>query len=425
MNRLKISAAGIVLATLTGVAHADTNYSFGAKVEALYDSYSKEFLSCWREGTYENCSYAPKMWEGENYVRGDVLHDLTDDLSLIGRAQVGYYYHNSWYTSSPGVAVTAGTGENNPNNPTATLLAFEDTWVGLKDARYGTVKLGRGLNPRMQALEGSYTTDLGGKEMLRKMIGYDSPVLVGNRSNGLKISYALYKGALMRKEIREYDSNDEAQMSRVEPTGNSILLDATLRSKLNVKFAYYRERVAAREHYPKGNLDGVTVGSTVIPNTGAMTAAHGPALLASYEFSHGRLGLSSSRNTIDKVAMVNPNLASVGYNSQTNTLIISAWYDRWSLWSTFSKSKYRMSDTDFITPSNDWLYSNNTFDFYQYKAEITYDMMKHTKAVVGAELKKMTFYNSPIAGGMCQSGMTNPCYNPRGYKVFSGLRWTY
>jgi predicted porin len=432
MNRLKLSAAGIVLASLTGVAHADTNYSLGAKVEALYTSYSKEFLSCWREGYQGNCSYAPKTWEGENYVRGDVVHDLTDDLTLIGRAQAGYYYHNAWYTRSPGVSVTPGTGQNNPDNPTASQLAFEDTWVGLKDARYGTVKLGRGLNPRMQALEGTYTTDLGGKEMLTKMISYDSPMVIGDRSNGIKFSYALYKGALMRKEIRQYDANDQAQMSRVEPTGNSILLDATLRTKLNVKFAYYKERFAARDHYYNGHLDGqgVILGSTdytVIPKTGAMTAAHGPALLASYEFSHGRLGFSSSRNNIDKVAMVDPTFPSVGYKSQTNTLIISAWYDRWSLWSTFSKSKYRMSDTDFITPSNDWLYSNNTFDYSQYKAEISYEMMKNTKAIVGAEFKRMTFYNSSIASGMCQSGMTNPnpCYNPRGYKVFSGLRWTY
>jgi hypothetical protein len=97
------------------------------------------------------------------------------------------------------------------------------------------------------------------------------------------------------------------------------------------------------------------------------------------------------------------------------------------LWSTISKSKYRLSDTDFINSSNDWLYSNNTFDFYQYGSEISYELLKNTKVVVGVDFKRMTFYNSPIAGGMCQSNMTtpNPCYNPRGYKVFSGLRWTY
>ena len=427
MNRLTLNAAGIVLATLACAAHADTNFSSGAKIEALYTSFSKEYLSCWRDGTQKDCSYAPKLWQGESYARGGVVHDLTDDLSLIGQAQAGYYQHNSWYTRSPGVPAT---GQSDQNNATASLLAFEDTWVGLKDARYGTVKLGRGLNPRMQALEGTYTTDLGGKEMLQKMISYDSPMVVGDRSSGIKFSYALYKGALMRKEIRKYDANDQAQMSRVEPTGNSILLDATLRSKLNVKFAYYKERVAARDSYYQGHLDGlgVTVGPsayTVIPKTGAMTAAHGPALRASYEFSHGRIGFSSSRNNIDKVAMVDTAFPSVGYKSQTNTLYISAWYDRWSLWSTISKSKYRLSDIDFINSSNDWLYSNNTFDFYQYGGEISYELLKNTKAVVGVDFKRMTFYNSPIAGGMCASGMTNPCYNPHGYKVFSGLRWTY
>lgn len=418
MNRLTLNAAGIALAALAGFAHADTNFSKSVRVEALYSGYSKEYLNCWNNGNPDTCANAPHLWQGDSYMRGGVSHDLSDDMTLIGQVQLSYYLNNARYTRSQGVK----TGDPHEYDPTATLLEVEDTWGGLKDERYGVVKLGRGLNPRMLALEGGFTTDLGGKEMLEKMISYDSPVLAGDRNTGIKVSYALYKGAHMRKEIRKYDSNDQAQMSRVEPTGHSILLDATLRTKLNVKFAYYKERFAARDNYPDGNLDGS-------PGTGAMTSAHGPALKVSYDFGHGRIGFSASRNTVDKVAMVTPSYPGVGFNSRTNTLFFGLWNERWSLWSTVSKSMYRLSDTDFLynplTAGSEWIYSNTTRDIYSYGGEISYEFMKNTRAVVGVDFRKYTFYNSPIGSGMCSSGKPNPCYNPHGYWVFSGLRWNY
>lgn len=425
MNRLTLNAAGIVLAALAGVAHADTNFSKGAKVELLYSSYSKEYLNCWNDGNMKTCANAPHLWQGDNNIHGGVTHDLNDDMTLIGQAQLSYYLNNARYTRSQGVK----TGDPHQYDPTYTMLDIEDTWVGLKHERYGVVKAGRGLNPRMLALEGGFTTDLGGKEMLEKMISYDSPVLAGDRNTGIKVSYALYKGAHMRKEMRKYDANDQAQMSRVEPTGNSILLDATLRTKLNVKFAYYKERLAARDNWPDGNLDGVIASGQLLPGTGAMTSAHGPALKVSYDFGYGRIGFSSSRNTVDKVAMVNPAYPSVGFKSQTNTMFFGLWNERWSLWSTISQSKYRLSDASFLnnslTVGHEWMYPTADRDIYSYGGEVSYEFVKNTRAVVGVDFRKYTFYGSPIANGMCTSGDTHPCYNPHGYWLFSGLRWTY
>jgi len=417
MNRLTLNAAGIMLATLAGAVHADTNYSLSGKVEALYSSYSKEFLNCWADGNREVCSNAPALLQGDNYARGNLSHDLNDDMTLIGQAQLSYYLHNARHTPSQG----ALTGDPHQYDPTLNLLVFEDTWGGLKHERYGAVKVGRGLNPRMQAIEGSFATDLGGKEMLQKMIRYDSPYLAGDRNTGIKLSYALYKGALMRKETRQYDSVDQAHMSRVEPTGNSLLLDASLRTKLNVKFAYYRERVAARDNYPGGNLDGA--------GEGAMTTAHGPALKVSRDFSHGQVGFSISRNIVDKVVMETPSYPSVGFNSRTNAIFLGLWDGHWSLWSSFSLTKYRLSDTEYLNNPQvvgyGWLYGNSTRDMYDYYAEVSYEFMKNTRAVVGAEFKRYDFFEAPNGNGMCEPGGTHPCYDPHGYWLFSGLRWTY
>ena len=88
MKRLTLNAAGIMLAALACAAHADTNFSTGAKIEALYTSFSKEYLSCWREGNQKDCSYAPKLWQGESYARGGVVHDQSSYRKTI--AQKGF-----------------------------------------------------------------------------------------------------------------------------------------------------------------------------------------------------------------------------------------------------------------------------------------------------------------------------------------------
>src|SRR5512141_1735841 len=129
MNRLKLNAAGIVLAALAGVAHADTNFSKGAKVEMLYSSYSNEYLNCWNSGNRSVCANAPHLWQGDNNVHGGVTHDLNDDMTLIGQVQLAYYLNNARYVRSKGVS-----DPNNPHeyDPTASMLGVEDTWVGLK-----------------------------------------------------------------------------------------------------------------------------------------------------------------------------------------------------------------------------------------------------------------------------------------------------
>jgi hypothetical protein len=412
-------------------ALANTEFKFSGKLEAMAATFSNDYFNCWNDGNAKNCSNQPKLILSESFLRADAAHDLNDDLVLIGRVQEGMYVHNTWYTTPNG---TPANPQYDANNPRLFYAEIEDTWLGLKDDRYGTMKVGSGINPRMQALEGDGTTTLGGYEMLDEMVSYDSPILIGESSTGVKFSYAHYHGTHMRKQIRQYDSNDQNSMNHVEPTGDSILLNGTWHGKLNVRFAYYIERYAARDSYDGGYLDGINIGTVanpiIVPNTGAMTHSHGPALRVAYEFSNARIGLSVSDNHRDKVTMENPDMPAVGYDSHINTLFVSAWTGPWGLYGKVTTAKFRISEN--VLPNNslgnyDWLYPNNTYDVFQYGGEISYEFLKNTRFVTGYDYKIMTFYNSPTAGGVCNSGQTtpNPCYNPRGYKVYTGVRWTF
>lgn len=427
MNRITPIAFGLVLTAVAPHALADTDVTFSGKLEAMVNTFSKDYNSCWNDGNARKCGHRPTYVTSESYARADGMADLTDSLTLIGRAHGAAYVNNAFYTVSKGAAEDNSTTNRYDLsfNPHDLYGEIEDTWLGLRHEDYGTVRIGRGLNPRHQALEGDYTTDLGGREMLEKMVAYDSPILIGEKGNGMSLQYAHYWGAHMRKEIRVYDDNDRSMLDDVRPQGDAILFDATLNGKLNVKFAYYEERYAAREFYPDGNLDfmgSASTPNTFTPNTGAKTRSHGPAVRATYEFGNYRIGLSVSDNRREAAIPHKTSYPSVGVRSQGATAFFSAWQGPWSLWAKVTDSRFR-PDGGSLTDGYDWVYANTTFNVFQYGGEISYEFMKGARAVGGFDYKKQTFFNSPTAGGMCDEKKSHPCYNPEGYKVFGGIRW--
>jgi hypothetical protein len=206
--------------------------------------------------------------------------------------------------------------------------------------------------------------------------------------------------------------------------GNALLIDAAWRGKLNAKLAVYRESYAAKSYYGDGVLDGtpISAGSyEVIPGSGALTHSHGIAALAIYEFTGYKLGLSASQNQRDKVTLVNDKFPTLDYKSNFVTAFMSAWQGRWGMYAKVSGARFRTENATF-TDGYDWLYANNNFDVQQVGGEVSYEFMKATKAVVGFDWRKYHFYESPDANGMCDVNKSHPCYNPKGAKVFAGIR---
>lgn len=446
MNKRLISiAVSMALAVLAGSAHAvsdpssnssaatdsvlaDADFKVSGKIDVAANSYSNDYINCWSDGK-PSCSYKSGMITSENYLRGDGAADLNDDLTVIGRLQGGLYVHNTWYDVPNNFRNPSNNSEfydskYSPTHPRPYWGEFEEAWAGLRHTKYGTLKLGKGINPRMQALEGSLVTDLGGQEMLHLMLTYESPYLIGQRGNGMKLTYAHYQGEHQRKQIRIYDANDRASMSHVAPTGDSILLDSTWNGRLGVMYAYYRERYAAREFYIGGNLDGSRdAAGNLVPNSGAMTHSHGPALRVSYSFSNGLVGWAISRNQRDKVTMTNPSFPSVGYSSLGNTVWAVGWDGPWVLYAKVTKAKFSMDGN--VPSGYSWLPSNFIYDFLNYGGDLSYEIVKDTRLYVGFDYQKRTFYNNPATGN-CTSGNTSrPCYSPQGYKITYGVRHTF
>lgn len=424
MNSLRFSiiAVGIALLTSTTFALADGEITITGKIEALYNEFSNDYYSCWNDGNAHRCRNNPQLVTSESYARADGVADLTDGLTLVGRVHGALYANNAFYTVSKGE-------ENNPSydyrltpfNPVRTHTEFEDTWVGLRHENVGTFRIGRGLNPRQQALEGDGHTDVGGREMLERMIAYDSPILIGEKGNGMSLSSAHYQGTHMRKEIRIYDIQDRQMMDAIRAEGDAILFDSTLGSKFNLKLAYYREQYAARQYYDGGPLD--YTGSTFVPNTAAKVRSHGPAVRISYEFANSRFGLSYSDNRRDAVNTGQTSYAKVAYKTQIATLYASAWSGPWSAYGRVTGGRYRVTVDGNWDNSNDWIYANNTRNVLQYGGEISYEFWKGARALIGYDYKRVDFHESPVANGICRFGEIHPCYDPEGYKVYSGIRW--
>src|SRR5512135_2376816 len=231
MNSPRFTNVFVAIALLmpASAALADGEITISGRLEVLYNKFSNDYYSCWNDGNPYRCRNNPRLFTSESYLRADGMAELSERTTLLGRAQGAYYANNAFYTVSNGK-------ENDPRydyrttpfNPITTHTELEDTWVGLRHENVGTIRLGNGLNPRQQALEGDGQTDLGGKEMLERMVAYESPFLVGEKGDGLTLSYAHYKGAHMRKEIRIYDDQDKQMMDAIRPVGDSILFDATV-----------------------------------------------------------------------------------------------------------------------------------------------------------------------------------------------------
>src|SRR5450830_506772 len=149
---------------------SETDLIFSGHIEALDTFYGKDYFSCWNDGVAAKCGRTPNLLEGSSWVRLDCARDLNDTWTLIFRGQIGTYENNAWYT----VSKAANTGANY-TDALDLRAEVEDTWLGIKHSDFGTIRAGRGLNPYQLALEGDGTTDLGGGEMLKTMVAYDSP----------------------------------------------------------------------------------------------------------------------------------------------------------------------------------------------------------------------------------------------------------
>lgn len=411
MTRATPLAMALAFAALAGTAQADTDIRTSGKFEAMLTTYGKDYYDCWNDGL-ASCRRKPTQIEGENYLRADGVTELGEDTDLIYRGQLSAYANSAWYTRSS--AVPSQVGYEKPSLHTE----LEDSWIGLRDQRFGTLRLGRGLNPWVQALQGDGTTDHGGREMLELAVMYDSPVLIGEKSHGVSFSYAHYKGTHMRKEIRVYAQGEDDSRTKVKPEGDALLIDGTWMGKFNFKVSGYREGYAARQYPETGPLDSDPSG---LPGTGALTHSKGAAVLASYEFPSFRLGASLSENRRDQVVMVNPAFPSVGYKSQVLTAFLGAWHGPWNLWGRVEQAKFGLQG-DALNAGSDWIYSNFTIDYLQAGGEISYEFVKNSRVVVGYDWKRKDFKEAPTANGMCATGKSRECYDPKGFKVFAGLR---
>lgn len=423
------TAMAMAIAALAGNAQADTDLTFSGKAEAIVTYYGKDMNGCWNDGS-ASCKKTRTRLQGDNYLRVDGVSDLSDDVTLVFRGQASAYLNNAFYT----VTEAAKGGGNSSTNfvdysdSPHVQAELEDTWVGLRHLDFGTVRAGRGLNPRMKALEGDGTTDLGGREMLDLMVAYDSPYVIGDKSHGLTFSYANYKGARMRKEIRVLHAAEEDSRNKTEPRGNSLLLDGTWFGALTTRAAIYHERYTARQWRETGRLDGIYSSDTLfpaVPGSGALTSSQGASLLASYEFSSFRVGASASRNQVNRVQMVNPAFPAVGYRSRQAAVFLSAWHGPWSLWARANFTRFSLSADTVLPEGYAWIYSNDTRDLMQVGGEVSYEFAKGTRAVVGVDVSKTDFKEAPGYGGLCAPGRSRECYDPFGAKASVGVRTNF
>lgn len=424
MNHRFPTAMALALAALAGSAQADTDLTFSGKAEAMVTKYSKDAYRCWNDGT-STCKMSPTRLEGENYLRVDGVSDLSDDVTLVFRGQVSAYLNNAFYT-----ATRAAQGGDNSNvdytNSPHIHAELEDTWVGLRHIDFGTARIGRGINPRLKAMDGDGTTDLGGREMLDLMVAYDSPYLIGEKNNGLSFSYAHYQGSRMRKEIQVLSAAEEDSRNKAKPKGHTLLIDGTWFGHLVTRAGIYHETYTAREWPFAGRLDGIYADSTAlspsVPGSGARGSSQGASLLVSYEFSSFRVGATASRNQINKVEMVNTGFPSAGYRSRQAAVFLSAWNGPWSFWSTANFIRFSLMADSVVPQGYEWLYSNNTLDGMQVKGEVSYEFTKGARAVVGVDVRKSDFKEAPGTGGLCAPGRTRECYDPFGAKGYVGVR---
>jgi hypothetical protein len=432
MNRKTVAALAALLGA-AGAAYAESDVQFAGKAEALVTKFGSDYFSCWNDGVRANCTRKPIRLQGENSLRVDGSRDLTDEFTLVYRGQLGAYVNNAWYQVSNAAAGPSSQQQANPNwsRAPAVHTDVEEAWIGVRRDAFGTIRLGKGLNPRVQAIHGDGATDLGGAEMLDAMIAYDAPYILGNKGHGLTGSFAHYQGEHMRKQIRVNSVAEEA--NKIDPVGNALLLDGYINGWINVRAGAYREALPARLWYPGGTLDGeftiagnaVTTAYPLVPNSGAHTHAQGGSLYGTLDFTNFRIGAMGAVNRIAQVPMAQPIFPSTGYNSKTATLFGSAWRGPWSVSARATINRFRMV-YDTLHPKGgqdyNWLYPNNTFDIRQLAGEVSYEVTKGTRAVIGGELRMVDFKEFPGADGLCQMSSTRGCYDPKASKFFAGMR---
>lgn len=428
-------AAG--LAPAQAAAEPGFPVRYTVRADWTLNHYGKDAYECWNDGQARRCGNTPTQLEGETELRLMVDHELSDLLEL--RLQLGgeAYHNNGWTERS-----ARATGKTRGSRPTWVAHVL-DTWVGLHHEDLGTLRIGTGLNPFQQAsgqMDGN--TDLGGKEYLERMVAYDSPLLLGDKATGVRLNLAFYDGARYRKARYEQAPEDKARAARAR--GVALLLDGKVNGNITTRLALYAERYTARKYYGVGPLDGdyglvPGGGATAVAfneenpaltaylGNGAKARSRGIAVEAAYEGNSFRVGaqlLHNRRLGVDdlRTATFAQNGHGSGYASTGAALYFSTWSGPWSLWSKAYSLNYRLTDADRLTTASDWMYPNSTFVASRVAGEVGYALTDHVRAIVGVEWNKRDFKESPLAGGACSTGKANACYDPQGYRFFTGVR---
>lgn len=440
MKTLKLALLAAALAAPAAAPAADDAaplpLRYKVRADWVYAYYGKDVYDCWNNGLAATCGRTRSQLEGETEAR--VMHEreLSDVLEL--RLQLGAeaYHRNGWTERS-----ARATGET-AGRPRWVAHVF-DTWIGLNHIDHGTVRIGSGLNPFQQAsgqIDGN--TDLGGREYLERMVAYDSPLLWGDKATGASLNLAVYDGARYRKARHELAGEDRTRAARAK--GVSVLLDGRYDANLSAKLAVYAERYGARKYYNGGPLDGLY---TLLPGAsatspdfnednpaitrydggGASARSRGIALDVSQQADSHRIGgellLNRRLPTRDLVtATFAQNGYGTGYKSTGAALYFSTWQGPWSLWSKVSVIDFRLTEPEGLNASSDWLFPNSTYRTVKAGGEVAYALNEQARAIVGAEWMRRNFKESPLAQGVCATGQVRACYDPKGYKLFAGVR---
>lgn len=411
-------------------------FRYAVRADWTLNKYGKDVNDCWNDGVAARCGGTPTRVEAENEARLMFDRELSDLVELRAQLGVEGYYRNGWTERS-----SRATGEN-VQRPTWVAHPM-DSWIGLHHEDWGTVRIGTGLNPFQQAsgqMDGN--TDVGGREYLERMIAYDSPLLVGDKATGASLNLVLYDGSRYRKA--RYERAPEDSRSAARAKGISLLLDGKIGGKVGAKLAFYTERYGARKFYGVGPLDGsyelVPGGGATSPQynednpaltsyagSGTRARSRGVAADLVYEGDSFKLGGQLLMNRrLRTTGFTNPQFEADGYGTGYATdgvaLYFSTWSGPWSLWSKAYTMKFRLTDAGQLNTTSDWLYANSTYRSSKIGGEVGYALTEHVKAILGAEWMKRDFTESPLAGGACATGKVNPCYDPKGYKFFTGVR---
>lgn len=429
-NRLiLISSALTALAAPTYAADkTDTlPFRYTLRSDWTINKYGKDTRNCWNNGVAADCSQTPTELEGETEGRIMYDRDINDNWTFRSQVGLGAYYNTGWYEHS------LRSLESTPASGARPLWVTKlvDTWIGFQHEDYGTVRIGTGLNPYQEAAGATQLKELlGGQELLERMVAYDSPLLFGDMS----MTVALYDGTRLRKA--KYELADEDNSSASHTRGISLVLKGKIASKFTTKFGFYNETTGAREFYGVGPLDGSYTGSAGSEDKAALTSyigdgtrvtSRGVALDVSYNAGAYTVGGAVAfARRLRNDSMTNFNFSTngfgTGYATDAVSVYFSTWRGQWSFWSSVGYASARLTDTNLLTSSSDWLYSNSTYNFTSIQGEASYALHPHANWVIGAEIKGYDFKESPNASGMCQQGGSHPCYDPSGIKIYTGIR---